>query len=62
MNPPVRWKQPVFTLIAAALIAFYIEANGPSFPHLRAVDAVLLVAAGLCLGVAFSLFLFRRRG
>ena len=36
-----------FTLIAMGLIAFYVATRSPSFDQFRAVDVVLLLAAGL---------------
>ena len=48
-------------LIAVALIAFYAVFQSPRFALFRAVDVVLLLAVGLCLGVALSLLLLRQK-
>jgi hypothetical protein len=49
----------MIVLIAIGLLAFYTVAHGPRFDQFRVVDIVLLVATGLCFGVALSLLLSR---
>ena len=51
----------VFTLTGVGLIAFYVVAHSPRFDQFRAVDIVLLLATGLCFGVALSTLLRRRK-
>lgn len=48
-------------LIAIGLLAYYTVAHGPRFDQFRAVDIVLLVATGLCFGVALTLLLNRAK-
>jgi len=48
-------------LIVVALIALYTVIHSPRFVQFRAVDVVLLLAVGLCLGVALSLLLLRQK-
>jgi len=59
MKSPNRLAQ-AFILIGTGLIGFYVVAHGPRFDQFRAVDIVLLLATGLCFGVALSLLLRRR--
>ena len=63
MNSPMRAKSQLtlaFTLIGVGLIGFYVVSHSPRFDEFRAVDIVLLLATGLCLGVALSALLRRR--
>lgn len=64
MNSPMKSKTQltqVFTLIGIGLISFYVVAHGPRFHQFRAVDIVLLLATGLCFGVALCSLLRRRK-
>ncbi len=57
MSPPTKPKSQlnqVIMLIAISLFTFYTVAHGPRFDQFRAVDIVLLLSTGLCLGVALS--------
>ena len=63
MNSPMKSKNQltqVFTLIGIGLIGFYVVTRGPRFDQFRTVDIVLLLATGLCFGVALSALLRRR--
>jgi hypothetical protein len=62
MSPPTKPKSQLnqmIMLIAIGLFAFYRVAQGPRFTQFHAVDIVLLISSGLCIGVAFSIFMRR---
>ncbi len=64
MNSPTKSKSRLaqaLVLIAPASVAFYTVSRGPSFDQFRALDIVLVLATGLCIGVAFSLLVLRRK-
>ena len=64
MNQPTKARSQLtqmIVLIAIGLVALYAVMHSPRFEQFRTVDVVLLVAAGLCFGVAFSLLLSRSK-
>jgi MFS superfamily sulfate permease-like transporter len=62
MSPSTKPKSQLgqmIMLIAIGLFAFYRVAQSPRFDRFPRVDIVLMVATGLCFGVALSLFMRR---
>ena len=57
-----RFGRMFFILAAIGLLTLARAMNSPSFETIRAVDVVLLIAAGMCFGAGImALVLSRRR-
>ncbi len=64
MNSPAKPKSQlmqVVMLIAIGLFSFYTASRSSRFHQLHGADVVLLLATGLCFGVAFSLLFVLRK-